>query len=809
MSEAACRANITARNRTCAGEVCEQCVSECTYPRVRAVADVLKCTIGREQLGFQHCLQTSDAGQLARASHGAIRGDNYIAVSTISHTTLHCATPIPIARVLLAQVPENLAAHAHRICHNNPKGWVQRDSVSCRKEHRNSPVGHFVPGFDDRTGNPVARAGYMVPCKRSADCYTRCPAHPLTGDRFQCQKRYKLYDIARTNSDGEVSFLTLGEGDATAFDPDPEEQARTGEYGLCVDLDYSHQQGCKDKTLSAVMDGAIGCFDRQVSMFLCGLELNIMDGDASTATLEGNFLYDPPRMLVAAGPDLDGDGLASPEITCSDPSDCSTKCRMLERTSLHGAGAPPACAMCDAYCSSNLVSTVMQLVDAIWADVLSVARVLAVCFGNNGLDACMCQLSIVLQPKWRKLSTNPVVRCEDGNDPWDQLVKRVDDLITEGAENMINFFIDGINIFLQDLGWPFSDANFDPVCFPTHLRPDRCVGGPLTPAQAAKLTQCEDASRGLENMCYFARVRHICSNDDLLEGYDSLFANGYKSVDETQAEFARAFGESFEYLDPTMAELMRPVERSSKSGPALTARRSICSSNAFASAMSLDMVRWQPSNHSTGRGPALSADPCRRRAQLIISCVFANMEQHCPADGVDPEDEMEYSIEKLDFELPKVRFDFDVSPPPPPPVQLAAYEALVAEDPGGFAATRAVLEEIFPRLSDVSTSSIGATVGTYIADFTVTRQQLTRAYLASLGMVPDSLGARVIEAKHTGRWRPACKELHNFLNDRKRASAGRRSQAALKGNPHFNDDSHASDYDRNLLLYAMMEIKMS
>jgi hypothetical protein len=105
VSEAACRANITARNRTCAGEVCEQCVSECTYPRVRAVADVLKCTIGREQLGFQHCLQTSDAGQLARASHGAIRGDNYIAV------------------------PENLAAHAHRICHNNPKGWVQRDSA--------------------------------------------------------------------------------------------------------------------------------------------------------------------------------------------------------------------------------------------------------------------------------------------------------------------------------------------------------------------------------------------------------------------------------------------------------------------------------------------------------------------------------------------------------------------------------------------------------------------------------------------------------------------------------------------------------
>ena len=47
-----------------------------------------------------------------------------------------------------------------------------------------------------------------------------------------------------------------------------------------------------------------------------------------------------------------------------------------------------------------------------------------------------------------------------------------------------------------------------------------------------------------------SQVRHICSNEDLLGNYDSLFANGYKSVDEAQAEFARAFGESFEYLDP-------------------------------------------------------------------------------------------------------------------------------------------------------------------------------------------------------------------------------------------------------------------
>lgn len=82
-------------------------------------------------------------------------------------------------------------------------------------------------------------------------------------------------DVAETNTDGQIRFRTLDKGAGSDFDPDPATQAITGEYGVCVDLDYSMQQGCKDPTLSQVMDAAIGCFDRQVSMFLCGLELNV------------------------------------------------------------------------------------------------------------------------------------------------------------------------------------------------------------------------------------------------------------------------------------------------------------------------------------------------------------------------------------------------------------------------------------------------------------------------------------------------------------------------------------------------------
>ena len=230
MGEAECRANISARNASCNDEVCEQCTSQCTYPQARAVAGVLRCTVAREQLGFAHCklcasnpgvhthltnihrftikgLQTSDAGQLARASHGAIRGDNFIAVSlasvrTLSLVTTHSCPLLP--RYLSASPPTptrsatstpwatsnatvrcasqtahlrtRLSLGGHPLC-----SAATLAGVSCRREHRNSPMGHFTPGFSTRTGNPVARSGYIVSCKRHSDCYSRCPAHPLTG----------------------------------------------------------------------------------------------------------------------------------------------------------------------------------------------------------------------------------------------------------------------------------------------------------------------------------------------------------------------------------------------------------------------------------------------------------------------------------------------------------------------------------------------------------------------------------------------------------------------------------------------------
>jgi hypothetical protein len=119
------------------------------------VATVLRCADKRRHLGFVHYYQVSDAGQLARSMHGARRKDGFIAV------------------------PEKLAKHLYHIAHNNPPGYLQRDSVACRQEHKGSPTAAFVAGFNEQ-GMPIARQGYMVPCRKHSDCLA-CGRHPLTG----------------------------------------------------------------------------------------------------------------------------------------------------------------------------------------------------------------------------------------------------------------------------------------------------------------------------------------------------------------------------------------------------------------------------------------------------------------------------------------------------------------------------------------------------------------------------------------------------------------------------------------------------
>jgi len=190
---------------------------------------------------------------------------------------------------------------------------------------------------------------------------------------------------------------------------------------------------------------------------------------------------------------------------------------------------------------------------------------------------------------------------------------------------------------------------------------------------------------------------------------------------------------------------------------------------------------------------------------IVQSCLFALMEQFCP-DDEEEDESFAYLIETTSFSLPDVRFSYDVDPPPPPPVTLNAFERIVEEDPEGVEEVRRHLDDWFPRLAHVATSSLGASVGPYMGELDVTPMQLTRAFLASVHMTPDSLGARVIESKHTGRWRYACKMLHDYLHEH--ASPGQRSAGFTSGRERQRT-GHESQYDRNALMYAMLLIKLS
>ena len=244
--------------------------------------------------------------------------------------------------LLLPQVPEKLAAHLYETAHNNPKGYIQRDAVSCRKDHRSSPIAHFAPGFDE-DGMPISRTGYMHQCAKHSDCLA-CGRHPITSQQYKCQKRYILYDTVMTDEENNLEFLNLTSGSASAFDPDLEDGARTGKTGICVDIDSSYNELCSNRGAAFVKDAAAGCMDDYVGAYLCGLSLDVSHGDLSTVSLSGNLFW--PRVLVEGSDDEDGDGKSPGRVTCSDPVDCPSKCRMLDRTSRNGAGSPPTCALC-------------------------------------------------------------------------------------------------------------------------------------------------------------------------------------------------------------------------------------------------------------------------------------------------------------------------------------------------------------------------------------------------------------------------------------------------------------------------------
>ena len=251
--------------------------------------------------------------------------------------------------------------------------------------------------------------------------------------------------------------------------------------------------------------------------------------------------------------------------------------------------------------------------DAVYADMMTAIRLVLVCIGDHGFAGCICQMALTLQPSWRKYSTNKEVRCENG-DPFGQILGQVEKVAIEMVEPPVNNLIGGINSIasgidgimngIEDVINAVPGVNIDipgvgrlpQLCIRTAANAERpgvahCGDG-LTPEEAAAVTQCEDDSRGKEYMCFYERVLEICGSGTMLSDWRALFAAGYESIEELEQEFVEAFADSYNTLDPILVALLEAVEVSASGefGPDLELRKDLCSTNAFASAMTLDMI---------------------------------------------------------------------------------------------------------------------------------------------------------------------------------------------------------------------------
>ena len=123
---------------TCYTE-CDTCKAFCSNGAARAIKDSYICSFGQPTLGIAAAVQISDAGQHIVTRHGSQRTKGRSAI------------------------PEDAWLETFDLLVNNnvDSPRVPRNSVSCRKEHRESTNGKFVPHLDDE-GNPILRSGFMV-----------------------------------------------------------------------------------------------------------------------------------------------------------------------------------------------------------------------------------------------------------------------------------------------------------------------------------------------------------------------------------------------------------------------------------------------------------------------------------------------------------------------------------------------------------------------------------------------------------------------------------------------------------------------
>ena len=342
-------------------------------------------------------------------------------------------------------------------------------------------------------------------------------------------------------------------------------------------------------------------------------------------------------------------------------------------------------------------------IKAVEADIAQAGRMAALCLGSGGLQKCMCAIFGLLEPHWRKVSTDPVVRCTDGN-PLMSIIDLVTDYAVIWAEGELNnAFVDRVNMIIRTVvGWIPFIGNRAPqlpnICFPTRrVYPQRC-GADLTQDEQKALTNCYDIVEGAENQCFFQRVVTICDNAETYNAYQAMFDTGYESPDDLRLVYDRAFADSYEDLDVFNSEVLFDAVRASevqRNAQGFGELTDICSSNALRNAMTIE--------------------------RLIVSCIFASAQSFCQGHDTD---KMEKFLNSVEWQIPKVRFQWDVAPPAPPPALASVWSVVIQEDAEGLEEMRRKMEEWFPEVRLIATSSVGSRIGRFapgvlVATFTL------------------------------------------------------------------------------------------
>ena len=293
-----------------------------------------RCSFGLPVLGTIAALQASDQGQQVANQWGADRTKDQPAA------------------------PDNAWTEQYTTLVQNSvdRPRVARGGISCRKAHRESTTGGYVPALDAE-GRYVRRTGFMVGCNTDLDCYSRCGEHPIHGSSFVCTHHPEFYTHAGESRDAfdrlvreSARAKAAGAPHARAWRPHNEDDnfylvdepgddamdPSDGSMGVCTDVHAAYANtGCLDPTGAQVTMSLVGCVARWTNwnLLFCGALIEHADSDFVTdvGIAESTLLY--PRTLVH---EAQVNGVVRPAVTCWNPLDCNTKCEFFRTHSRDG-----------------------------------------------------------------------------------------------------------------------------------------------------------------------------------------------------------------------------------------------------------------------------------------------------------------------------------------------------------------------------------------------------------------------------------------------------------------------------------------